>query len=438
MKKTKKDNKTSIIQASIKKLEIIINQINAKNFQSSSTISKEVALNLFSLSVTDYIKNLVKEKRLTDPLLISRFVYIELSKVLYYDISYVKQNDLQKKQLICNTQVDPEKEKIFSYVVCTQWLQLYSYILNSFDIKVRKMNIPGQDHVWGEIRLSNDRIAIVDATDYIDSSIDLSNAKSMSPTVGFVVLPDTYSGIKLYDVFHDRNNIDLAKKVKSYYELNRELDKSLGYITKKGYKVENIIEENDIFNYSKSVISDKEDLKRFSDLTTEFFKNLKIPNNIDGYEVFAYYQRFIKHLPANIAANLSQQTMYVDSFSYKQDKMSKKFLHAPSEYLKYLENEIYRRYYKYLSIEENNIILENIRNGATSSEKMRDLIASYELKIAQINRNLNLYYAINKIHFYEPYTSDTLAIQLYEPMMGTQRFQSCEEFDDFKKKMVIK
>lgn len=435
LKWVKKENESFIVNASIKKLEFIINQIDAMNYH---MFNNESILNLVSLSVTDYIISLVREKHLMDPLLISRFVYIELSKVLYYDISYVKQKDYREKRLICDAAVDLKKEKIFSYVVCTQWLQLYTYILNFFDIQVTKRNIPGQDHVWGEIKLNDERIVIVDATDYIDSSIDLSNAKSVSPTVGFVVLPKEYSKVKLYDVFNDRNNIELAKKIKSYYELNRDLDMTLGYITKKGYKVEKIIEENEIFNYSSSIITNEEDMKKFMKHALDFFKSLKVPNNMDGYEIFAYNYKFIKKLPRNIRANISQQTIYVDSFSYKQSNMRKKFLHAPLDYLKYLESLVYSRYYKYLSEEENNKILEQMKNGDANGEQVRDLIAKYEMKIAEINRNLNLYYAINKLHFYEPITCDTIGIQLYEPMMGTKMFESNEELDEFKKTIIIR
>ena len=53
--------------------------------------------------------------------------------------------------------------KIFSYVVCTQWLKLYTYILKEFGIDVQQKNIPNQDHVWGEIELNENEIIIVDA-----------------------------------------------------------------------------------------------------------------------------------------------------------------------------------------------------------------------------------------------------------------------------------
>ncbi len=434
LEELQKNHDSDIVRASIKKLEFIIKQINAMNYH---VCSDEAILNLVSLSVTDYIISLVMDKHLTDPLLIARFVYIELSKVLYYDVSYFRQTDPVKKGLIRNTQVDPKKEKIFSYVVCTQWLQLYTYILNFFGVSVKEQNIPGQDHVWGQIELSDNHIIIVDATDYIVSSIDLSNAKSMSPTKGFIVLPKEYSGIRLSDVFSDARNRELANTFNNYYEFNRELDMTLGYITKKGYKVEGIIRENDIFNYPSSIVENEEDIRRLSELATSFFRNLKIPNNMDGYEIYAYYSHFLKSLPRNISANIGMQTIYVDSYSYKQDRISKKFLRAPLEYLKYLESLVYSMYYKYLSDEEKNIIFEQIKSGMLNGRQVSELIAKYEMKISEINRRLSLYYAINKLQFYDPITCDTLGIQLYEPMMGKKNFESNEEYFEFKRKRML-
>ncbi len=434
LKKMKKNNNSTVLNALVKKLDFIIKQVDTVNYH---FFNKESILNLVSLSVTDYIINLIMQKHLTDPLLIARYAYIELSKVLYYDISYVKQKNNSDKRKICDAYVDVKKEKIFSYVVCTQWLQLYTYVLKHFGIEVLKRNNPGQDHVWGEIQLNNDLIVVVDATEYINASIDLSNAKSISPTVGFVVLPKKYSQIKLYDVFNSSQNIETAQIVKDYYKINRDLDMTLGYITKKGYPIETVIKENELFHYPATVVKDTE-TKIFLEKTLDFFRNLKIPNNIDGYEIFSYYASFIKLLPKNIRTNISQTTLYVDSYTYKQNKMRKKFLHAPTEYLKYLDELVYRRYYKYLSEEENNIFLDQMKKGFINGEQVRDLIKKYEIAISEINRKINLYYAINKLHFYDPETCDTLGIQLYEPMMGNKFLNNQEELDEFKRTILLK
>lgn len=425
----KKENNSTMVNAIIEKLDFIVKQIDAINYHS---FNKESILNLVSFSVTDYIINLIKNKRLLDPLLIVRYAYIELSKVLYYDVSYLRQTVEDVKKKICNAPVNVEKEKIFSFVVCTQWLELYTYILKQFDIEVIKRNIPGQDHVWGEIRLCDDYIVVVDATDYISSSIDLSNAKSVSPTVGFIVLPKEYSNMRLYDIFYNKSNREIAMRAKEYYKLNRDIDITLKYITSKGYPIERVIQENELFQSPSSVIQDSHDIDLFCSKVLEFFKKIRIPNNMDGYEIFAYYSMYIKSLPINIKGNISQKTIYVDSYSYKQKNMHKKFLSVPKEYLKYLEGLVYSKYYKYLSEEQRNSLFELMKKGTINGEQIGNLIAKYEVVIAEINRKLNLYYALNKLHIYNPNTFDTLGIQLYEPLIGKVNFDSQEEFDDFK------
>ncbi len=435
LKQLQRENNSRILEATIQKLDFIKKQIDAVNYH---TCSAENVLNLVSLSVTDYIITLVKNKHLVDPLLIARYAYIELSKVLYYDISYVKQQDVAIKNKICDASVNVQKEKIFSYVVCTQWLQLYTYILKQFDIDVIPRSIPGQNHVWGEIPLNDQFIIVVDATDYINSSIDLSNAKSTSPTVGFVVLPKKYSTIKLYDTFYDKKNRELAREIEEYYSLNRDLDMALHYITAKGYPVERILKENELFHHSDEIITNPRDISYFLNGAKDFFKQLKIPNNIDGYEIYAYYNRFLKNLPRNIRANVSEETIYVDSFSYKIKKVRKQFLHVPNEYLQYLDALIYSRYYKYLTEEENNALFEKMKRGILNEEQLRDAIAKSELVIAGINREINLYYAINKLHFFEPMSAETIGIQLYEPMMGVKSFSNQEDYHEFQKTMLLK
>lgn len=433
----KKTNDSNIVSALINKLKFIRAQINSMNNKKQST---ENELNLIPLSVTDYIINLVKEKRVTDSLEIARYVYIELSKVLYYDISYVKQEDPEIKRIICNAPVDLKNEKIFSYVVCTQWLKLYSYILNEFGINVKLKNIKGQDHVWGEIELNDNEIVVLDATDYINASIDLSNSKSTSETVGFVVLPKKYTGIRLYNIFNNIDDIDTIKEVKKHYELNRELDMTLGYITDNLYQDEIIIQENDIFNYRKSLTIKSQELKKIIEQTNEFFNNLKIPTNMDGYEIYAYYEKFRKNLPKIISSNIAHDTIYVDSFFYKQNKMRDKFLNAPIEYLMYLEELVYKRYYNYISLKEGNYneLLERIKRGNIKSEELTQQILKRQMQIAEVNRNINYYYAIDKMQFYKPCTGEITEIKLYEPMMGQKSFNSIEKYKKFTKKLIIK
>lgn len=434
LNEAKMTNDSNIVSSLIGKLEYICSQIKSKNGINCSDSSK---LNFVPLSVTDYIINLVIEKGINDPLLISRFVYIELSKVLYYDITYVKHTDPAVKKNICNAPVDLKNERIFSYVVCTQWLELYTYILQSFGIKVNKRNILGQDHVWGEIELNDNQIVIVDAADYINSSIDLSNAKATSRTVGFVVLPKKYSGIKLYDAFNIIRDLDIIKTIKECYKLNRDLDMTLGFITDNLYLDEKIIRSNEVFRCSKYLSINSSDFDYYFDLSCDFFDNLEIPANMDGYEVYSFYERFIKKLPKIISSNIAHNTIYVDSFFYRQDKMRNRFLSAPIEYLLYLEELLRKGNYSYID-DSYSILLEEIKNGTISNEELSRRIAEKQMQVAEMTREINYYYAIDRMQFYMPCTGDLIHTKLYEPMMGKRSFDDAHQYDGFIKSLIIR
>ncbi len=426
-----KGNKTPIINALCQKLDLVINQVDSFNYYNE--FRTESALNLSSLSVTEYIISLVRKKRIVDPLLIIRYVYIELAKVLYYDISYINQ-DKEQQKIIYDVLINPKREKIFSYVVCTQFTKLCKYILSEFGIELDIKTTPNETHMWGEIKL-DDCVVIVDACDYINGSIDLSNAKACSPTVGFLVLPKEFSGIRILDIFDNPSYKNIKEHMSSYYAINRDLDITLGYITQKGYKTEQIIRENELFQRQGEIISNPREVEEYLDKTADFFRTVKIPNNMDGYEIFAYYQRFAKALPQNVLFNINQKTLYVDAFQYKFDKARRKFLHLPKEYLEYLQHLIYSRYYKYLSEEEINEFLEQIKNGSVDISELSSEIAKAEMTIADINRRLSLYYAINRLQIFDPASGDVKSIQLYEPMMGSKVFDNADDYDEFRKKL---
>ena len=306
----KNDNKdNAYIRALIDKLNIIIMQVK---------LNSNNVLELFenTSSLSEYIISLIKEKHLTDPKLIARCAYIELSKYLYYDISVTRMKDPNIKKIIVETPINPKKAKLFSYVVCTHWLELYKYILQNFGINVKEMQRPFEEHVWGEIELNNDFIIIIDATDYIISSIDLSNAKSISPTTGFLILPSRYSGLKFQEVYTNKLFKSTLDEILDYYEENRDLDISLGYIDSYYYPVERIINENDLFKRSNEIIENPLEANEIIRKVQKFFNSLHIPNNMDGYEVFSYYHMFIKKLPINIRGNISMKTLFASTKEY--------------------------------------------------------------------------------------------------------------------------
>ena len=429
-------DKNAYFVAISEKLWFIIRNISIHYKKNKTSIIKpEEALNLVSRnSVTEYVISLIIEKRLTDPKLIARFAYLELSKFVYYDISYSKISDIRQKSIIVNTPINVYNAKIFSYVVCTQWLQLYTYILSQFGIMVKKNNRPGEDHVWGEIDINDNEIIIVDATDFIDNSIDLGNAKSLSPTKGFLIVPKKYSGIKLFDVYSREENKTILEALKPYYELNRDLDVSLNIIEKSTYPVEEILESNELFSNRNLIINDKKDAIKIFKQARNFILNMPLPNNMDGYEAFTYYYKFIDRLPVNIRGCLSMKTLYVDSFDYRQRLLKKKYLNAPVEYLKYLEDLVYSRYYEYFQGVGDGTLFEKIRGGLGDIDKLSDLALAEELKIAEINRRLNPYYAINELTFYNMFEDEIDSISLlYEPALGKKLYKSLEDLNEFKR-----
>lgn len=429
-------DKNAYFVAISEKLWFIIRNISIHYKKNKTSIIKpEEALNLVSRnSVTEYVISLIIEKRLTDPKLIARFAYLELSKFVYYDISYSKISDIRQKSIIVNTPINVYNAKIFSYVVCTQWLQLYTYILSQFGIMVKKNNRPGEDHVWGEIDINDNEIIIVDATDFIDNSIDLGNAKSLSPTKGFLIVPKKYSGIKLFDVYSREENKTILEDLKPYYELNRDLDVSLNIIEKSTYPVEEILESNELFSNRNLIINDKKDAIKIFKQARNFILNMPLPNNMDGYEAFAYYYKFIDRLPVIIRGCLSMKTLYVDSFDYRQRLLKKKYLNAPVEYLKYLEDLVYSRYYEYFQGVGDGTLFEKIRCGLVDIDKLSDLALAEELKIAEINRRLNPYYAINELTLYNMFEDEIDSISLlYEPALGKKLYKSLEDLNEFKR-----
>lgn len=414
------------------KLEVIIKRILDCSWETLNFIGG-------ASSLTEYVIYLIKEKHLTDPKLIARCAYIELSKYLYYDISYTKASDPYVKRIIVDTPVNPKSTKMFSYVVCTQWLQLYKYILSRFEIHVKDMRKPSEDHVWGEIELNNKETIIVDATAYLGSSIDLSNAKSLSNTVGFLVVPPKYSGISLQDIYNNPRFKSTLDEIQMYYQQNRELDISLGYISSMLYPVEILLSENELFKRQNEIIGSEKKASEFMNKVSKFLSSLSVPNNMDGYEIFAYYHMFIERLPINIRGNISMKTLYVDNFAYKQARLRRMYLQADEEYLKYLNDLVYSRYYSYLDRRLTpNELFSLVKEGVISNEELSKEILKRELAIAEISKRLIPFYAVNELVVYNPFSDKAQDLyQLYEPSVGKKSFRSLEEEQDYKKRTRI-
>lgn len=105
LKKNKKQ-KNTIYYILIDKMNIIIDEITSYYNATLNIVNK-------TMNVCDYIIDLIRKKNLTDQLLIARCAYIELSKYLYYDISYNKVKDENIKKLIVEAPINPKTEKYF-------------------------------------------------------------------------------------------------------------------------------------------------------------------------------------------------------------------------------------------------------------------------------------------------------------------------------------
>ena len=116
---------------------------------------------------------------------------------------------------------------------------------------------------------------------------------------------------------------------------------------------------------------------------------MSLPNNMDGYEAFAYYYKFIDRLPVNIRGCLSMKTLYVDSFDYRQRLLKKKYLNAPVEYLKYLEDLVYSRYYEYFQGVGDGTLFEKIRCGLVDIDKLSDKSLSKVVEKVDVFARLN-------------------------------------------------
>ncbi len=126
------------------------------------------------------------------------------------------------------------------------------------------------------------------------------------------------------------------------------------------------------------------------------------------------------------------KTLYVDTFEYKHTKLRSRYLQAGEEYLKYLRDLVYRRYDKYLNNIESN--KTELTKELISNKQLESDILSLELKVAEINKRLNPYYAINELIIYNPFSSDEKDVyQLYEPSIGRKVFKTQEETEEYKK-----
>lgn len=380
-------------------------------------------------NITECIIGLIKYKGLTNKYDIARMAYRELGKYLYYDISYDKVQTEEEKDNIVNKKIDPENTRIFTYLVCSQWSILYDYILKSFGIDSKIIKEKNGRHHWVEIDMHDGNIIIADATDYINGKIDFSTCKSNSKTVGYMILPKEYSNTKLRNFIENPANQDEYKISREYIKENntklRNMDTNLGY-TKNGlYNVERILKENDLFKYPNSIVSEEKKeilIKR----VIKFFETINIPNNLDGYEIYAYYIEFIRKLPINIRGSISMHSIFVDTTEYKAKKINSNYLHASMEYLYYLLDKIRHDIF---TDGKNKDLYKNIENGIISEIVVAENSIKKEEKEAETSFRGQAFYAINELTIYGD--EDEVHF-LYEPTTGIKKIYGREQTEEYK------
>lgn len=393
-------------------------------------------------NVCECIVQLIQNRNLKTRLEIARTAYRELGKYLHYDISYTQVETEQEKRKIVEKPIDCENTTMFTYVVCSQWSKLYSHILKQFDIDTR-INHLGF-HQWVEMDLDDKNIIIADATEYLGGHIDFSTCKSNSATTGFLILPKEMSGVNLRKFIDFPTSNSDAELKKEWLDKNKtilfNLDINLHYANKDGYSTDIILNNMDLFNDHRSQIP-FEEASNYLNQTIEFFKELRTPNNMDGYEIYSYYREFFKRLPQNIVGAISMKSLFVKTSEYRPHPINFNYLHATGEYLEYLSHKIEMEYSKYLKGDSivKSSIYENIKNGIINESELVNAKVDDEMNQAIIQFMNLKYYAVNQLSFYDNFGENYKEkFQLYDPLTGKISFVDNQSLEEYKRKVHIK
>lgn len=225
-----------------------------------------------------------------DDLSKARQAYLELNKRVHYDNQWIFGDEELKRSIYSKKGGFENLDG--NNVICKGWSSLYQELLvdigfDAEDIYIRGGNSLGS-HKWVEVDLHNGKILIADATDSLNSSIDLANCKIGSPTVGFVIANADCSGMRLRNLMKDREATLEAHSRKLW----ENFDEKIGY-AKNGYlsdlykQAGNLFNDVDLYND----IVNKNGVKKSS---FDQFTSFNIPDGVDGYEAFGYFHKIKK------------------------------------------------------------------------------------------------------------------------------------------------
>jgi len=295
------DEETATLIARVKVLEQEINSgIGIITEQENHIL--ENAYNNQKANIELKEKILASIKGLTDPIQIARKLYLELAKVVTYDYGYFEIDNETKegrtlKDLLFSKDVAFYNLNDSRSIICKGWSQLYRELLLEAGFSKDQVTIIGEGegrrHNWIEINIG-DHIIVADATEPITpGAIDLVNVKGGLSTGGFVYLPSSLSGIRLYSKDGTTGYVSLSDSIKQNSDNMLQLvDNALGIVNlDQVYNKANVIFDDDYanniysFNTSKGVVEVMKDIV-----------NLGIPTNMSPVEVSLYFNKLLKNV----------------------------------------------------------------------------------------------------------------------------------------------
>lgn len=223
-------------------------------------------------------------RHIDDPIAKARKLYIEINKYLHYDMNILFSNEQTKKSILDNI-VTFENLNNENNIVCKSWSELFSDLLKSCgfnDSQVEIKSNTGNTHYWVEINLGNGKIISCDATEAINNEIDLATCKAGMPTNGFLLLSDKYTGVRPAMLYKNENTINV---IKNSNNIIKDYDIDLEYSNQSGYLIDYIQEAENLFSDTSNIKNSINPVKIF---------DLEIPENMNGYEVFCYYNYIVK------------------------------------------------------------------------------------------------------------------------------------------------
>ena len=302
----------------LKKIDDIDNTFFNYNGKNYSVIDiKNMISNEFSLK--DSLKNSVSE--IDDPILKARKLYMELNKKLHYSMDYIKgSSDLKNK--ILNNYTSFDNLNSSNKVVCKGWSELYAEILEACGFSENSVKVVNSGkHRWVEIDLQDGNIILADATEAINGSIDLAASKAGFGTSGFMLIDNRsglYNGLRPSDLANNAKNIDF---INYNNQVMLDIDKQLGYAGENGYYIDELTKAKKLFgNNIKNKIQETKlvqklfgnNIKNKTQETKLVQKllDMEIPENMDGYEAFAYYRKLSKNLLGDNYRDINLNTLY--------------------------------------------------------------------------------------------------------------------------------